>query len=165
MKRHVAGILLILCLPVFLFAEEPLEMSSKYLGVTMNPSPIISGGYFLQKNLALEAGVGFAFSGEENANGLAIRLGLDKYLGKGHLVPFLGAFTRFDINPNAVNNADWKGSRLTLGGHWGLNYFIFEQLSVAATFGAQLQMNSPKNKNSSTNFSSFTSGIQLRFFF
>lgn len=165
MARYFLRSILILLIPFLVSAQDPLQLNSKYINFEIDRIPIISAGYFLQDGLALEAGVGFAFDGGVNSNGLAIRLGLDKYLDGERLVPFIGGYTRFDINPNALRQAAGKGSRLIFGGHWGLNFFVLKKLSLAGTIGAELQLNSPKGDDSSTNFTTLTSGIRVRFFF
>ena len=77
MSKLFISIVVVLIAPLILFAQDPLSVSSKYLDFEINRIPFISGGYFLQDNFALEAGVGVAFDGEINSNGLGIKLGLD----------------------------------------------------------------------------------------
>jgi hypothetical protein len=165
MRCFFIYILTILVVPNLLTAQNSLQQNSKYINFDMNRTPFVSGGFFLRNNLALEAGVGLAFNGENNSNGLGIRLGLDKFSNGDQLVPFFGGYVRFDINPNSLGDTYWKGSRLILGSHWGLNYFVIKNFGLAGTIGAELHLNSPKDGDSSTNFSSLTSGIKLRFFF
>ena len=50
-------------------------------------------------------------------------------------------------------------------GHWGLNYFILNNLSLAGAIGGELALNSPKDLDNSTELSSFTYAIKIRFFF
>ena len=167
MSKLFISIVVVLIAPLILFAQDPLSVSSKYLDFEINRIPFISGGYFLQDNFALEAGVGVAFDGEINSNGLGIKLGLDKYTGSDRLSPFVGGYTRFEINPNALGETNWKGSRITFGGHWGLNLFLLKNLSLAGSLGAEFQINAPKpeDEDSSSSFSTFTSGLKVRFFF
>jgi hypothetical protein len=165
MSRFMIVILGLVLIPIFLFAQDPLSVGSKYIDFEINRMPFISGGYFLQDNFALEAGVGFAFDGEINSNGLGIKLGLDKYIGGDRLSPFVGGYSRFEINPNALGQTFWKGSRIIFGGHWGLNLFLLKNLSIAGSVGAEFQINSPKDEDSSSSFSTFTSGVKVRFFF
>ena len=145
--------------------QDSLSVNSKYINFEFDRGPMISAGYFLQQGLALEAGIALAFDGEINSNGLGIRLGLDKYFTQTRLSPFAGGYVRFDINPNAFDATIWKGSRLIFGGHWGLNYFILKNLSLAGAIGGELALNSPKDLDNSSELSSFTSAIKIRFFF
>ena len=167
MSKLFICIITVLIAPLILFAQDPFSVGSKYLDFEINRRPFISGGYFLQDNFALEAGVGVAFDGEINSNGLGIKLGLDKYTGSDRLSPFVGGYTRFEINPNALGQTNWKGSRITFGGHWGLNLFLLKNLSLAGSLGAEFQINAPKpeDEDSSSSFSTFTSGLKVRFFF
>ena len=165
MSKLFISIVVVLIAPLILFAQDPLSVSSKYLDFEINRIPFISGGYFLQDNFALEAGIGVAFNGEINSNGLGIKLGLDKYTGSDRLSPFVGGYTRFEINPNALDQTFWKGSRITFGGHWGLNLFLLKNLSLAGSLGTEFQINAPKDEDSSSSFSTFTSGLKVRFFF
>ena len=142
-----------------------LSAGDRYLSFEMNHTPYISGAYFLQNSLALEAGVGLSFNGESDSDGLGIRLGLDKYLQVRQLSPLLGGYVKFEINPDALEQSGWQGSRLTLGGHWGLNLFIFQNFAAAGTLGAELIFNSPKQGDDSTTLTSMTSSIKFRFFF
>ena len=145
--------------------QDSLLAGDRYLNFEMNRTPFISGAYFLQNGLALEAGIGLSFNGENDSNGLGIRLGLDKYLQVSRLAPLLGGYVKFEINPDALELAGWEGSRLSLGGHWGLNLFIFRNFAAAGTLGAELIFNSPKEGDDSTTLTSMTSSIKFRFFF
>ena len=165
MSRNIGAVLIILFVPILLMAQSTLPAGAKYVNFEVDRTPLISAGYFLQNGLALEAGGGVAFNGEMKSNGLALRVGLDKYLKQKQSSPFIGGYARFDINPNALYAAGWKGSRLTLGGQLGLNVFIIKQLAVAGAVGGEIQLNSPRNRDSSVNLVSFTSGIKLRYFF
>jgi hypothetical protein len=148
-----------------LLAQDSLQINQKYINFEINRTPLISAGYFLQDQLALEAGIGLAFDGERDSNGLGIRLGLDKYFSSERLSPFAGGYVLFEINPDALASAGWKGSRITFGGQWGLNYFILKNLAVAGSIGGELLLNSPKDLDNSTKLTSFTSGLKFRFFF
>jgi hypothetical protein len=151
--------------PHFILAQDSLKANTKYVNFEINRVPIISGGYFLQDGLALEAGIVLAFDGEINSNGLGIKLGLDKYFSKAKLSPLAGGYVRFDINPNAFGGTSWKGSRIIFGGQWGLNYLVLDNLALAGTIGGELLLNSPKDDSNSSNLTSFTSGLKIRFFF
>jgi len=146
-------------------AQDSLSAGNKYLNFEMNSTPFLSGAYFLQDLLALEAGIGFSFNGESNSDGLGIRLGLDKYLQARRLSPLVGGYVMFEINPNALETAGWEGSRISLEGHWGLNLFIFQNFAAAGTLGGELIFNSPEDRDDSTTLTSLTSSIKFRFFF
>ncbi len=165
--RYFTGFFILLLIPMVALTQElnPFKTNSKYVNVEIDETPFISGGYFLQDDLSLELGMGVAFRGDVDSNGLGLRFGIDKYLSTQRLASFVGGFTKFEINPNSLGQTFWEGSRLSLGGHWGLNYFILDNLSIAGALGAELQLNSPENLESSTNFITFTSGLKVRFFF
>jgi len=165
MRQFSLVVLIFLFVPIFLLAQSSLPTGSKYINFEIDRTPIISGGYFLQNGLALEGGVGIAFNGEMESNGMALRVGLDKYLKQEQASPFIGGYARFDINPNALYTPGWKGSRLSLGGQLGLNFFVIKRLAIAGAVGGEIQLNSPKNRDSSINLVSFTSGVKLRYFF
>lgn len=147
------------------FARDSLSTGDKYLNFEINRTPFISGGYFIQNRIALQAGIGFSFNGEDDSNGLGIQLGVDKYLQGGRLSPLLGGYLRFDINPNAFGEAGWEGSRVFLGGHWGLNLFLWKNFAAAGMLGVELIFNSPERGNDSTVFTSLASSVKFRFFF
>ncbi len=159
------SILLLFIFPILLFAKEPLDAGSKFLNFEINRATLISGGYFLQDWLVIQAGIGFAVNRETETNGFAVKLGVDQYLDAGKISPFAGGYVRFDINPDAFGETYWEGSRFVFGGHWGLTYFLLQDLSITGTIGTEFQFNSPKNMDSSTNFTTFTSGVQIRFYF
>ncbi len=165
MKLYRIMFIFLAVFPVYLSAQDSLLVNQKYINFEINRTPLISAGYFLQNGLALEAGIGLAFDGERDSNGLAIRIGLDKYFGTAALTPFAGGYVLFEINPDALSSAGWNGSRLTFGGQWGLNYFILDNLAIAGTIGGELLLNSPKDLDNSTKLTSFTSGLKFRFFF
>ncbi|MBN2364681.1 MAG: hypothetical protein EH225_00900 [Calditrichaeota bacterium] len=160
-------IIFIACLLLFaiqLPAQDSLEVHSRYLNFEVNKTPFISGGYFLQDLVALEAGIGFTLDGERDSNGLGIRLGVDRYFTEKRISPFAGGYILFEINPNVFGETAWKGSRLNFGGHWGVNVFVLKELAIAGKIGVELQLNSPKEGNNSTSFTSMTSGFQVRIF-
>ncbi len=147
------------------WGQDSLSAGNKYVNFEIHRSPFISGGYFIQNRLALQAGIGFSFNGDDDSNGLGIQLGLDKYLQAQRLSPLLGGYVGFDINPNAFGETGWKGSRLYVGGHWGLNLFLWNHFAAAGTLGLELVFNSPKRGDDFTVFSSLASGVKFRFFF
>lgn len=147
------------------FSQDSLSTGDKYLNFEINRTPFISGGYFIQNRLALQAGIGFSFNGENDSNGLGIQLEVDKYLRGGRLSPLLGGYVRFDINPNALDEAGWEGSRMFLGGHWGLNLFLWKNFAAAGMSGVELIFNSPERGNDSTVLTSLASSVKFRFFF
>ena len=146
-------------------AQDSLRAGTRYLAFEIDRSPYISGGYFLQDLLALEAGVGFIFNGETDTNALGIKLELDKYFNARRLTPLAGGYARFEINPDALGDRPGEGSGVTLGGHWGLHFLILPNFSVAGTVGAELLINTPKEGDNTTTFTSFTSGLKFRFLF
>jgi hypothetical protein len=145
-------------------SQPPFQANQKYLSFEINTTPYLTGGYFLQDKLALQAGVGFAFMGENNNNGFGFSLGLDLYSPGEPLTTFWGGYVKYEINPNALNETIWEGSRLSLGGHWGVNIFVVKNFAVAGTVGLEFQLNSPKDLDNSTNLTTFTSGLKARLF-
>jgi hypothetical protein len=154
---------------IFLFytgvmSQPPFQANQKYLSFEITTTPYLSGGYFLQDKLALEAGIGLAFMGEDNSNGFGLSLGLDMYSPGEPLTTFWGGNVKYEINPNALDEAFWEGSRLSLGGHWGVNIFVVKSFAVAGIIGLEFQLNSPKDVDNSTNLTTFTSGLKARLF-
>ncbi|GAB4336252.1 MAG: hypothetical protein Kow0037_17230 [Calditrichia bacterium] len=165
MNGKALVMILLLAIAMALPAQNFFEQNSRYINVEVDRTPIVSGGMFLQDMLALEVGAGLASDGNSDTQGLMLQMGLDKYWGQGKLSTYVGGKTRFDINPVAFGNTGWKGSQLHLMGHWGVNYFILKQFSLAFDVGGELLLNSPKDRDSYSNFATFTSGIKFRFFF
>jgi len=147
------------------FSQEPFQAGQKYIQVSVEKSPTIAGGYFLSSNTALHVGFSFRANGEISSTGLGIQLGMDKYLQNKDLTPFMGGTLKFEINPVAYGGSFWEGSRITLNGYWGLNYFPFKNLSLAGRVGGELQINSPKFLEDSINLGTFTSSVEIRFYF
>ncbi|MFZ0390505.1 MAG: hypothetical protein WAN36_08590 [Calditrichia bacterium] len=143
----------------------PFEEGSTYLGFEVDRSPLISGGYFLRPQLALNGAFGLALNGQQNSNGFSLKFGLDSYTNSRKIAPFVGGYTRFDINPNAFGWTAWEGSRFLIGGHWGLHLQLMDELAVSGTIGGELQLNSPEQGDNSTNLVSFRSGLNLRYYF
>ncbi len=162
--RNILILIFMIIFFSFLPAQDSLEVNSTYLNFEINRTPFISGGYFLQNLVALEAGVGFTLDGESNDNGLGIRLGVDRYFTQARISPFAGGYILFEINPNVFGETGWDGSRLSFGGHWGVNIFVLKNIALAGKVGLELQLNSPKEGDNSTTFTSMTSAIQLRMF-
>ncbi len=165
MKKIMFVFFLLLLDWVVVMGQAQFQAEKKYLNFEINTTPYITGGYFLRDKLALEAGIGLAFMGENETNGFGLRIGLDKYSPAEHLSTFFGGYAKFEINPNALAETFWKGSRLSFGGHWGLNYFILKNFAVAGTIGLELHLNSPKDGDNSANVTTITSGLKARLFF
>lgn len=165
MKKIIFAFFLLFLGWVVVLGQPQFQAEKKYLNFEINTTPFLTGGYFLRDKLALEAGIGLAFMGENETNGFGLRIGLDKYSPTEHLSPFFGGYAKFEINPNALNETFWKGSRLAFGGHWGLNYFILKNFAIAGAIGLELHLNSPKDGDNSANITTITSGLKARFFF
>lgn len=165
MKRGILFLTFLLLLPAVGQAQIPTQAGNKYVEFELQTSPFLSGGYFLKDNLALSAGVALALNGELNSNGFSLRLGMDRYLSNARLAPVVGGYARFDINPNSLGSASYKGALFVLGGYWGLNYFLLPNLAVGGNLGGEFQFNSPKNADSSVNLLTITSAIRIKFFF
>ena len=75
---------------VVVMGQSQFQAEKKYLNFEIKTTPYITGGYFLQDRLALEAGIGLAFMGENDTNGFGLRIGLDKYFPAERLSPFFG---------------------------------------------------------------------------
>lgn len=165
MKQILFVLLVAGFLPALLTAQPATQAGNKYVELELQSSPFISGGYFLKPQLALSAGVAVAFNGELESNGFSLRLGMDRYLSTAKLTPVLGGYARFDINPNSLGSAGYKGAMFILGGYWGLNYFVLPNLAVGGNLGGEFQFNSPENADSSVNLLTITSGIRIKFFF
>jgi hypothetical protein len=86
---------------------------------------IVQGKYFLQKDLAILAGVGLGVNGSDaKGTDFGIRAGTRKYLKTNDFAPFFGGFFGY----SSTNDSNTKS--LQLMAEFGAEYFMSKQFSI-----------------------------------
>ncbi|RMG23586.1 MAG: hypothetical protein D6732_24665 [Methanobacteriota archaeon] len=158
-------------LVVFMFfsslvwAQNLYEKGNKYIGFEINRNPEIRGGYFWDDEVAFVGGIILNFNRQLEANGVRFRFGIDRYAPFNQLTSYWGGSLSVGINPVAYSGSNYKGTQIILDGHWGLNLFIFNTLSLTGQVGLALQFDSPQKARTTLSFHTFSSGLMMHFFF
>ena len=164
MKRTLA----LLCLLTLTFTgwgQNYFQSGNKYASFEVSRSPAISGGYFFNDRSAVNMGIILHANGQEKTTGFGLQVGFDRYTRFAVLTPFFGAGMKFSINPNAFGGEDYKGTQFILEGHWGIHLFVIKGLAIAGKIGGEVVFDTPKNSDTTISFKTFSSGLEIRFFF
>jgi hypothetical protein len=124
-------------------------------------NPLISGRYFIARDMAVLGGFGFNSGGPSgnSTTTFALMGGVRKYLKVDDFAPFAGAFLAYEStssNPSATS--------MTIAAEGGAEYFLAKQFSVEGkvNFGYQ---SSESAGTKSTYFGTATANLGLNFYF
>jgi hypothetical protein len=145
--------------------QNYFQSGNKYAGFEVNRSPVISGGYFFNDRSAINVGFILHANGQQKTTGFGLQLGFDRYMRFAVLTPFFGGGMKFSINPNAYGGENYKGTQFILDGHWGIHLFVIKGLAIAGKIGGEIVFDTPKNTDTTISFKTFSSGLEIRFFF
>ena len=142
-------------------------------GVQNNPIVDISGRYFVAKDTALTAGLGFQMnSGDVDGTYLSFNAGVRKYLRVDDFAPFVGAqfsYLTYDAkHKNAagvtVKYADY--SAWEFSGLFGAEYFLAKSFSVEGSIGLALGHGTDDvSHNDTTYIGTRSVGVRANFYF
>jgi len=151
------------------FAANSLNSGSMGLNVpivnatsaTQVNNPIISGKYFMAKDMAVLGGFGFSSGGPSGASATTFSLlgGVRKYLKTDDFAPFVGGVLGYETTSSTPSS-----SSFTLAAEGGAEYFMAKQFSVEGkvTFGYQ----SYDYQNlKTTTFGTSTANVSFNFYF
>jgi hypothetical protein len=105
-----------------------------------NPIVDIGGKFFIAKDMAITAGIGFQMNtGDLEGTYLSFNAGIRKYLKTDDFAPFVGgqfSYITYDakVDPGAVKVADFSAFELTA--MFGAEYFLGKQFSIEGSVGA-----------------------------
>lgn len=145
--------------------QNYFQSGNKYASFEVSKSPAIRGGYFFSDRSAVNLGIILHANGQIETTGFGLQLGFDRYTRFAVLTPFFGGGISYSINPNAYDGEDYKGSQIVLDAHWGIHLFVIKGLAIAGKLGAEVIFDSPKNSDTTVSFKTFSSGLEIRFFF
>ena len=95
-----------------------------------NDSFVISGKYFVLKDVAVLAGFGFGVKGgDANGTDLGIGIGARKYLKIDDFAPFVGGSFFYS------NTKDGDQKNMSIMAEFGAEYFLHKQFSVEGSVG------------------------------
>ncbi len=125
------------------------------------PTPLISGKYFVSRDMAILGGAGFMTGGPSGSSTttLAIAAGVRKYLKTEDYAPFIGAEFKYSTTSGTPSS-----NGMSLAAEAGAEYFLSKQFSVEgkAQFG-YLSVDNGTTKSSY--FGTTTAGLAVNFYF
>lgn len=135
-------------------------------GTAGSGSPMISGKYFMAKDMALIAGLGLGINGSDaKGTDIAFTVGMRKYLKTDDFAPFIGArFTYGTFGDSAVQ----KVAGMAILGEAGAEYFLSKQFSVEGRvgFGYQsVEVTTPGGTSKATRIGTESLGVSANFYF
>jgi len=129
--------------------------------------PIITGRYFLAKDLAVLGGLGFVSGGPSGNSTTTFALlgGVRKYLRTDDFAPFVGGFLKYETTSSSPS-----ANATTIAAEAGAEYFMAKQFSVEGkvTLGYRSQQDNTGVNNASvtsTYFGTTTANLGLNFYF
>lgn len=138
----------------------PVITSTSTTNTNIN-SPIISGSYFIARDLAVLGGFGFSSGGPSgnSTTTFALMGGARKYMKVDDFAPFVGAFVKYESTSSSPT-----ATAMTIAAEGGAEYFLAKQFSVEGKviFGYQ-SVESAGTK--STYFGTTTANLGLNFYF
>lgn len=146
-------------------AANSLNAGTMGLNVKVTDNFVISGKYFVEKDMAILAGAGLRIQGGDNNKGTDIGLmaGIRKYLKSEDLAPFVGG--RFEYS--STNDSTLVGMGFTAEA--GAEFFLAKQFSLEGRvgFGYSSTENKPvAGATTKTNYIGTTAvGLSANFYF
>jgi len=131
--------------------------------VVSTTDPLISGKYFMNKDMAILGGFGFS-SGGTSGNSVttfALEAGVRKYMNTNDFAPFIGGV--FDYTSTSSTP-----SQTTMGliAEAGAEYFLAKQFSIEGKVGFGYTSNDTGNAaTKTTNFGSSRAHLSVNFYF
>jgi hypothetical protein len=163
--KHFMALLFLFVLTFSGLGQNYFQGGNKYVSFEVSRSPAISGGYFFDDRSAVNMGIILHANGQKKTTGFGLQLGFDRYMRFAVLTPFFGGGVRFSINPNAYGGESYKGTQIILDGHWGIHLFVIKGLAIAGKIGGEVVFDTPKKQDTTISFKTFSSGLEIRFFF
>ena len=148
-------------------ASAANSMASGTLGlnvpVVSTSDPLISGKYFVGKDMAIIGGFGFS-SGGTSGNSVttfAIQAGMRKYMNTNDFAPFVGGV--FDYTSTSGTPSQ---STMGLGVEGGAEYFLAKQFSIEGKVGFGYKSNDTGNSaTKTTGFGTSRATLSVNFYF
>lgn len=137
--------------------------SSVASGLSADELFIVQGKYFLQKDLAILAGVGIGIKGgDAKGTDFGFRAGARKYLKTADFAPFVGGY--FSYSTTQDSNVKYT----QLMGEFGAEYFFSKQFSVeGAARAGYMSGEAPQGGTTykATNIGTASAGVSFNFYF
>lgn len=130
-------------------------------GVTTVPSPLISGKYFVAKDLAVLGGFGFNSGGPSgnSTTTLSLLAGVRKYMKVDDFAPFVGGAFEYSSTSGTPSS-----NSMSLAAEAGAEYFLAKQFSVEGKVGfGYLSLDNGVTKSSY--FGTSTANLSVNFYF
>jgi hypothetical protein len=132
-------------------------------GVTVVPSPLISGKYFVAKDMAILGGLGFNSGGPSGntTTTLSLLAGVRKYMNTNDFAPFVGGVFEYSSTSGTPSS-----NAMSLAAEAGAEYFLAKQFSIEGKVGfgyISIDPGAPAVKSSY--FGTSTANLSVNFYF
>jgi len=147
------------------FAANSMNTGTIGLNVPVisTTDPLISGKYFVSKDMAILGGFGFS-SGGTSGNSVttfAIEAGVRKYMKADDFAPFVGGVFNYTTTSSSPST-----STLGLGVEAGAEYFLAKQFSIEGKVGFGYLSNDTGNSaTKTTSFGTSRANLSVNFYF
>lgn len=164
---------LILLTAAAAMAENSLQTGAKALSFGVaNSDVVLSGRFFVQPDIAILAGAGFAHSSNnDSTTDYGLFGGIRKYIKTSDLAPFVGGIVSYNredfIVPSGGGGTDVESQKtFEIDGVGGMEYFVAKQVSVEAQVGVGLSTihNVDGSGDDQTKFGTFSSAVTVNFY-
>jgi len=126
-------------------AANSLKQGSAGINVDVDDSFVVSGKYFIMKDLAVLAGFGLGVKGADaDGTDVGIVAGVRKYLTMDDFAPFVGGFLAY------ASTEDGDRKDLGVMGEFGAEYFLHKQFSIEGSVGFGYTQQETKTPGSTT---------------
>jgi hypothetical protein len=138
----------------------PVTTTASPTNPTIN-DPIITGKYFVGKELAILGGFGFVSGGPSgnSTTTFALEGGIRKYMNTNDFAPFVGGGLIYESTSTSPNST----TSLQLGAEAGAEYFLAKQFSIEGK--VRFGYTSYDNGTKSSYFGTTTSNLSVNYYF
>ncbi len=152
-----------MALNVTVFDGTSAAVQSSVVNGAADDLYIIKGKYFLQKDLALLAGVGIGIKGgDANGTDFGILAGARKYMSTNDFAPFFGGYFTY----SSTNDSNYKIMQLMA--EFGAEYFFSKQFSIEGAARAGYMSGEDSTGATTvkaTNVGTASAGVSFNFYF
>ncbi len=152
-----------MALNVSVFDGTSAAVQSSVVAGNADDLYIVQGKYFLQKDLAILAGVGIGIKGgDANGTDFGFRAGVRKYMKTADFAPFFGGYFSY----SSTNDSNYKIMQIM--GEFGAEYFFSKQFSIEGAARAGYMSGEDSTGATTvkaTNVGTASAGVSFNFYF
>ncbi len=152
-----------MALNVSVFDGTSAAVQSSVVNGAADDLYIVQGKYFLEKNLAILAGVGIGIKGgDANGTDFGFKAGARKYLKTSDFAPFFGGYFQY----SSTNDSNYKITQIMA--EFGAEYFFAKQFSIEGAARAGYMSGEDSTgvtTEKATNVGTASAGVSFNFYF